>query len=84
MRTHRKPDLLFTLIVIVGLGIALSSYIQYSRANPTRSIAAVPDAKHPVIFQDQSSNPLVLVANPSHTELRNHDDIGVIVNISPK
>ena len=84
MRTHRKPDLLFTLIVFVGLGIVVSSYIQYSRANPTPSIAEAPGAKHPVNSLDQSSNPLVLVANPSHTELRNHDGNGVVVNNSPK
>lgn len=33
MRTHRKPDLLFVLAVIVGIGVAVSSYIQYVRAN---------------------------------------------------
>ena len=33
MRTHRKPDLLFVLAVIVGIGVAVSSYIQYMRAN---------------------------------------------------
>ena len=35
MRTHRKPDLLFLLAVFVGIGVAVSSYIQYSRAHPS-------------------------------------------------
>ena len=33
MRTYRKPDLLFVLAIIVGIGVAISSYIQYVRAN---------------------------------------------------
>ncbi|NOZ54300.1 MAG: hypothetical protein GXP08_14410 [Gammaproteobacteria bacterium] len=34
MKLHRKPDLLVILVIFVGLGVAISSYIQYSRANP--------------------------------------------------
>jgi len=34
MKSHRKPDLLVLLVIFVGLGVAISSYIQYSRDNP--------------------------------------------------
>ena len=83
MKTRRKPDLLFILTVFVGLGIVVSSYIQYSRANPTPSDAAAPSVKHPVLLQEKNQNPLVLVSNPAHTTPRFNDDIGVVVNKSP-
>jgi hypothetical protein len=84
MRTRRKPDLLFTLTVFVGLGILVSSYIQHSRANPTLDKVAVPDTKHPVTHQVEPNNPLVLVSNPAHTTPAFHVDNGVVVNNSPK
>jgi len=83
MRTRRKPDLLFILTVFVGLGIVVSSYIQYSRANPTSGDTAAPNVKHPVMHQGKAQNPLVLVSNPVHTAPRFNDDIGVVVNNSP-
>ena len=33
MRTHRKPDLLFVLAIIVGIGVVISSYVQYLQGN---------------------------------------------------
>ena len=83
MRTRRKPDLLFILTVFVGLGIIISSYIQYSRANPSAGEAAAPNPKHQVANQSESSNPLVLVSNPAHTIPRVDDDNGGVVNNSP-
>ena len=79
MRSHRKPDLLFTLTVFVGLGIVVSSYIQYSRANPTPSAAAAPSIKQPVKHQVKPENSLILVSNPVHTETLIDDDKGVLV-----
>ena len=84
MRTHRKPDLLFILTVFVGLGIVVSSYIQYSRANPTPASAAAPTAKQQVAHPERPSNPLVLVSNPAHTDSRSYDENGVVVISSPK
>ncbi|MGD8567818.1 MAG: hypothetical protein PVJ39_07005 [Gammaproteobacteria bacterium] len=34
MRTHRKPDLLFLLAAFVGIGVAISSYIQHLYTRP--------------------------------------------------
>ena len=84
MRTRRKPDLLFILTVFVGFGIVVSTYIQYSRANPTPSSVAVPGTKHPATFKVKQPNPLVLVSNPGHTAPAFHDDNGVVVNNSLK
>ena len=83
MRTRRKPDLLFILTVFVGLGIVVSSYIQYSRANPTSGDVTAPNIKHPVVNKQKEQNPLVLVSNPTHTAPRFNDDIGVVVINSP-
>ena len=87
MRSHRKPDLLFILTVFVGLGILVSSYIQYSRANPTLSDSAAPSAKLDVSSPAKTDNPLVLVANPVHTEQQflvdSMMDNGVVVINSP-
>ena len=84
MRTHKKPDLLFILIVFVGFGVLVSSYIQYSRANPTASVETAQSANQTVSQQETPSNPLILVANPVHTATQNHDNNGVLVNKSSK
>jgi len=83
MRTRRKPDLLFILTVFVGFGIMLSSYIQYTRANPTPGESVAPGEKVPVKYQNKSPDPLVLVSNPAPTAPRIDDDNGVVVNNSP-
>jgi len=82
MKTHRKPDLLFILTVFVGFGIVVSSYIQYSRANPSAGSVPASAVKQPVNIESGPATPLVLVSNPADTELRFHDDNGVVVNKS--
>ena len=79
MRPHRKPDLLFILTVFVGLGIVVSSYIQYSRANPTVSVAQAPTTNQQVKHLDTPESPLILVSNPVHTEPKIDDNNGVLV-----
>jgi len=75
MRTHRKPDLLFMLAVIAGIGVIISSYIQYERAN-----ANVPDDSSLVAKQqvNENSGPdssFLLVSSQSQTSISNDDPV---------
>ena len=75
MRTHRKPDLLFMLAVIAGIGVIVSSYIQYQRAN-----ANVPDEGPLVVKQqvNKNSDPdssFILVSSQSSTSVSNDDPV---------
>jgi hypothetical protein len=90
MRAQHKPDLLFIIIVFVGFGVMLSSYIQHMRANPTPSHSAAPAAELPVAQINNQINQLVLVSTPVQTEFLFNDDYyddfgdsnGVVVNNS--
>ena len=75
MRTYRKPDLLFILAVIAGLGVIVSAYIQYQRAN-----ANVPDdnslmVKQQVIEKSGPDSSFVLVSNQSQAKIRKDDPV---------
>lgn len=66
MKIHKKPDLLFVLAVFVGLGVAVSAYIQYARnnANPSDSVAL--DAQQPIAAQNLQDNQMILVSSPDN------------------
>ena len=67
MRTHRKPDLMFVLVVFVSIGIAVSSYIQYAQDHVTQGDSSTPSSNQPVSVQNSQDNQFILVSNPSDT-----------------
>lgn len=82
MKSHRKPDLLFMLVVFVGVGFIISSYIQYTNANANaeKSIPLAADKGSTVPAQNASKN-VALAAPGAKT-----DDTPALdpVNNSPK
>lgn len=75
MRTHRKPDLLFMLAVIAGIGVIVSSYIQYQRSN-----ANVPDdsslvAKQQVNEKSGPDSSFILVSSQTQAIVSKDDAV---------
>ena len=67
MRTYKKPDLLFVLVVFVGLGVIISSYIQYERANANASDSTMLASKKSMIERPAPDNQFIQVSTPGKT-----------------
>jgi hypothetical protein len=74
MRTHRKPDLLFVLAVIASIGVAVSSYIQYMRANANAAEESQLSAKPVAQQKPVPESSLVLVSTQSQQAARLESD----------
>ena len=75
MRTHRKPDLLFMLAVIAGIGVLISSYIQYQRANANLPEESALLVKQQVIQKSGPESSFVLVSSQDQATISNDDAV---------
>lgn len=81
MKTHRKPDLLFILVVFVGVGFIFSSYIQYTHSNANAEQSAPLAASQDKQTAQNEQNKFILVASDAKSETSPASDP---VNKSPK
>ena len=64
------------LVVFVGLGVAISSYIQHERANANASESTTLASKQPVVERNPEENQFLLVSTPGETiSLANGDTV---------
>ena len=76
MRTNHKPDLLFLLVVFVGFGVLLSSYIQYERREANEPENTSLAVKQSTMEHKRDENQFVLVSTPADTiSLANGDAV---------
>jgi len=74
MKIHKKPDLLFVLAVIAGVGVTVSSYIQYARANANAPDESLLDAKQLVQKTQALQSSFVLVSSQAPQPVRPNGD----------
>ena len=75
MRTHRKPDLLFILAVVAGIGVIVSSFIQYERANTNVENDNTLVAKQQVIEKPGPDGSFLLVSSQAQASTLNGDPV---------
>ena len=75
MRTHRKPDLLFILAVVAGIGVIISSFIQYERANANAASDGSLVAKQQVIEKPGTDGSFLLVSSQPQASTSNGDTV---------
>ena len=75
MRTYRKPDLLFILAIVAGIGVIISSVIQYERANVNAEDDSTIVAKQQVIEKPAPDGSFLLVSSQPQASNSNGDPV---------